>query len=95
MKIVIKHEPDNYDSDLFADWELDKFKYKAIFNTDGEATATDTVRMVLKAMLLEGYAIESICHAFIDVAEYEAFEHNIELEPDKDLETDKDEEIEF
>jgi len=82
MKITINHtaEEDREYLDTFDHSELDLFNLNVELSTDEESTTTDIVRMIVKAMIIEGYCLTSIIDSLIDVAYRLAYDNGIDIE---------------
>ena len=80
MKITITKSPDYDLLDTFDPVELDNFYLDCSLTTDDEATAADVVKMIYKAMIIEGYSPTGIQQSLFDVAAFEAYESNKKLD---------------
>ena len=82
MKITITHlmEDEIELLDTFNRSELDLFDYSVVMTTDEESTSTDAVRMLVKALEIEGYQVESIINSLIGVAYAVANANGIAIE---------------
>lgn len=81
MKIRITHKPDSY-SALVSEYDKENYIVEAELESPEDANAVDVIKMFVKAMQIEGYADKSIYQCMLDVALYEAFESNLNLEID-------------
>jgi len=82
MKITINHtaEENREYLDTFDNSELDIFDLNVELSTDDDSTTTDIIRMAVKAMIIEGYALSSIVNSLIDVAYRLAYDNGIDIE---------------
>lgn len=85
MKITIEKKPQNDLLDVFDPVELENYNLHCCLCTSEEACSSDIVKMIYKAMIIEGYLPKSIQQSLLDVALFEAYESNTKLDLDYSL----------
>ena len=79
LTIKIKQEP-YIDGDN--SYESYAYQLKSTIHVDTDADATEVMGVIYKAMIVEGYGVESIANAMYNYSQYLAFEHKFNLKDD-------------